>query len=79
VQLRATEPGYDPTEREAAYRFARSCHDRGELATGLLFINKAGQSLHDMNRTVTTPLTQLPFAALCPGKAALETLMERYR
>lgn len=35
--------------------------------------------MHDLNRTVETTLTELPFEALCPGKAALDLLMERYR
>jgi 2-oxoglutarate ferredoxin oxidoreductase subunit beta len=79
VRLHATAPGYDPTDRETAYRHARACLDRGEVATGILFIDKAGRDLHDMNRTVATPLAHLPFEALCPGKAALDALMARYR
>ena len=79
VRLHATAPGYDPTDRESAYRHARACLDRGEVATGILFIDKAGRDMHDMNRTVPTPLAHLPYSQLCPGKAALDRLMERYR
>lgn len=79
VRLRATSPGYDATDREKAYKHTRSCQKRGEVATGLLFIDEAGRDLHDLNRTVATPLADLPFEALCPGKAALDSLMERYR
>lgn len=79
VRLRSTTPDYSPTDREKAYRHVRSCQKRGEVATGLLFIDEAGRCMHDMNRTVETPLAELPFEALCPGKAALDILMERYR
>ena len=79
VRLRSTTPDYSPTDREKAYRHVRSCQKRGEVATGLLFIDEAGRCMHDMNRTVETPLAELPFEALCPGKAALDALMERYR
>jgi 2-oxoglutarate ferredoxin oxidoreductase subunit beta len=79
VRLRSTTPDYSPTDREKAYRHVRSCQKRGEVATGLLFIDEAGRCMHDLNRTVETPLAELPFEALCPGKAALEALMERYR
>jgi len=79
VRLHATAPGYDATDREAAYRHVRACAERGEVATGLLFIDEAGRCMHDQNRTVDTPLVQLPFASLCPGKAALDDLMARYR
>jgi hypothetical protein len=43
------------------------------------FIDTAGRCMHDMNQTVETTLAELPFEALCPGKAALDLLMERYR
>jgi 2-oxoglutarate ferredoxin oxidoreductase subunit beta len=79
VRLRSTTPDYSPTDREKAYRHVRSCQKRGEVATGLLFIDEAGRCMHDMNRTVETPLAELPFETLCPGKAALDALMERYR
>ncbi len=35
--------------------------------------------MHEMMRTVPTPLVELPFESLCPGSAAMDTLMERYR
>jgi 2-oxoglutarate ferredoxin oxidoreductase subunit beta len=79
VRLRATDPGYNPTNRESAYSHVRACQGRGEVATGLLFLDEGGRDMHDMNRTVTTPLADLPYSALCPGKSALDALMERYR
>jgi hypothetical protein len=32
-----------------------------------------------VNRTVATPLTEVPYDALCPGSKALGALMEEYR
>jgi 2-oxoglutarate ferredoxin oxidoreductase subunit beta len=79
VRLRSTDDAYDPHDRDAAYTHVRACLSRGEVATGLLFIDEAARDLHEMNRTVPTPLAELPFEALCPGSAALDKLMERYR
>ena len=79
VRLRSTDDTYDPHDRDAAYTHVRACQTRGEVATGLLFIDEAARDLHEMNRTVATPLAELPFEVLCPGSAALSTLMERYR
>ena len=79
VRLRSTTPDYDPTDRERAYAHVRACQARGEIATGLLFMNEGGRDMHEMARTVPTPMVDVPFAALCPGKDALDTLMERYR
>ena len=79
VRLRATAPDYDPTNRESAYAHVRACQARGEIATGLLFIDESKRDMHDLMRTVPTPLVDLPFEKLSPGKAALEKLMDRYR
>jgi 2-oxoglutarate/2-oxoacid ferredoxin oxidoreductase subunit beta len=35
--------------------------------------------MHAVAKTVDTPLAELPFEALCPGQAALQALMEKYR
>ena len=79
VRLRATASDYDPTNRESAYSHVRACQARNEIATGLLFVDNGGRDMHQMMRTVPTPLVDIPFEALCPGKAALDKLMERYR
>jgi len=79
VRLRSTSSDYDPTNRESAYAHVRACQARHEIATGLLFVDDGGRDMHAMMRTVHTPLVDIPFEALCPGKAALDTLMARYR
>lgn len=79
VRLRATAEDYDPTNRESAYAHVRACQLRGEIATGLLFIDESGKDMHDQLRTPATPLVELPYEALCPGSAALDRLMARYR
>ena len=35
-----SEPGYDPTDRGAAFSFALELKERGELPTGLIFTEK---------------------------------------
>ena len=79
VRFRKTADGYDPTNREQAYAHVRACQLRHEVATGLLFIDESGQDMHAMARTVAQPLAEVPFAEFCPGNAALQRLMERYR
>jgi 2-oxoglutarate ferredoxin oxidoreductase subunit beta len=79
VRLRSTTTDYDPTNRESAYAHVRACQARHEIATGLLFVDEGGHDMHEMLRTVPTPLIDIPFERLCPGKSALDALMERYR
>jgi 2-oxoglutarate/2-oxoacid ferredoxin oxidoreductase subunit beta len=79
VRFRKTPEGYDPRDREAAYAYVRACQKRGEVATGLLFLDESGQDMHAVSRTVTTPLVDVPFAQLCPGNDALQKLMQKFR
>jgi len=80
VRFRRTHENYDPTDRVAAYTHVKECQDRGEIATGLLFIDEnAGGEMHTLNKTVATPLVDLPYSALCPGNGKLQELMGGYR
>ncbi|CAN5307357.1 2-oxoacid:ferredoxin oxidoreductase subunit beta [soil metagenome] len=79
VRFRKTPESYDPTNREQAYAHVRACQQRHEVATGLLFIDETGSDMHAVAKTVETPLVDLRYEQLCPGNAALQSLMERYR
>src|SRR5262249_41928113 len=79
VRLRSTAKDYDPTNRESAYAHVRTCQQRGEIATGLLFVDEKGKDMHDYLRTIGTPLIDIPHVDLCPGSEALGKLMDRYR
>jgi 2-oxoglutarate ferredoxin oxidoreductase subunit beta len=79
MRFRRTGDGYDPTDREKAYAHVRACQKRGEVATGLLFLDESGQDMHAVNGTVEEPLIDVPYEALCPGSAALGVLMDEFR
>jgi len=79
VQLRPTEADYDPTDRASAYAHVRACQARGEIATGLLFVQEDGREMCEALRLPPEPLVEVPYERLCPGSAALDRLMERYR
>ncbi len=44
---------------------------RGEIVTGLLYIDEQSSDLHELGNTTEQPLTQVPYAKLSPGSAAL--------
>jgi 2-oxoglutarate/2-oxoacid ferredoxin oxidoreductase subunit beta len=79
VRFRKTGDDYDPTDRDAAYAHVRRHQERGEVVTGLLYIDEKTRDLHTVNQTVTTPLVDLPYASLCPGNAVLQELMAEFR
>jgi 2-oxoglutarate/2-oxoacid ferredoxin oxidoreductase subunit beta len=79
VRFRRTEDGFDPGDRDGAYTFVRSCLNRGEVPTGLFYLDPDSRDMHDLSGTTTTPLVELPFHSLCPGGRELESLMTTMR
>jgi hypothetical protein len=79
VRFHRVEEGYDPTDRDRVYAYIRNHHKQGEIVTGLLYVDGDGADLHAVNRTVATPLAQLPYEQLSPGAAALAELQKRWR
>jgi 2-oxoglutarate ferredoxin oxidoreductase subunit beta len=79
VRFREVGTEYDPTDRDAAYAHVRAMQDRGEIATGLLYIDEHASDMHAIANTIERPLIDLPYESLCPGKSALAALMEEYR
>ena len=74
LRLRKLHSGYDPTDRYAAMSYMQAQQARGEVVTGLLYLDPLATDLHTMLNTVDTPLGALAEAQLCPGAAALEKL-----
>jgi len=74
LRLRKIEAGYDASNRISAMNYVQERYARGEIATGLLYLNAHPRDLHDSLNTVVTPLNQLNERELCPGNAALEKL-----
>jgi 2-oxoglutarate/2-oxoacid ferredoxin oxidoreductase subunit beta len=71
---------YDPGDRDAVSAYLRQHQRDGTIPTGLLFLDpSAGTEMHAANRTVATPLAELPYDQLCPGAAALAALQTSYR
>jgi 2-oxoglutarate ferredoxin oxidoreductase subunit beta len=79
VHFRMLAEDYDPTNREAAYSYVRAAHARGEVATGLLYIEEGSPDMHGVSGTIDNALTSVPFEELCPGNVKLQELMEEYR
>jgi 2-oxoglutarate ferredoxin oxidoreductase subunit beta len=79
VHFRTMADDYDPTDREAAYTYVRQAQGRGEVVTGLLYLDEGAADMHGVNKTVSRALTEVPYEQLCPGNAALQKLMDEYR
>lgn len=79
VLLRRTSRDYDPTDRARAFGHLTDCQARGEIPTGLLYLDEGRADMHELAKTVDAPLFNQPYAALCPGADALDKLQSRWR
>ncbi len=74
LRLRKLHAEYDPTDRVAAMNYLAEHKAKGEIVTGLLYVDPETGDLHSNLGTVATPLNRLGDAELVPGAAALEKL-----
>ncbi len=74
LRLRKLAEGYDAGDRLAAMSHIATHEARGEILTGLLYVNPSAEDLHEHLRTVATPLGRLGDRELCPGAAALDAI-----
>jgi len=79
LALRKLPSDYDPTDRLAAISHLLAHQARGEIVTGLLYVDPRAEELHDYLGTVATPLNRLGDAELTPGAAALQAMNESLR
>jgi 2-oxoglutarate ferredoxin oxidoreductase subunit beta len=72
LRLRKTVSGYDPTDRIGAMNQIAEHMARGEVLTGLLYVESGAEDLHQHLNTVQTPFNTLTARELCPGSAMLD-------
>jgi 2-oxoglutarate ferredoxin oxidoreductase subunit beta len=74
LRLRKLHEGYDPTHRIAAMNFVHEQQAKGEVVTGLLYVDGEAGDLHQALHTSQTPLNALGSRQLNPGAQALDKL-----
>ena len=74
LRLRKLDPEYDATDRLKAMDYIQQHHARGEVVTGLLYVDPESSDLHEHLNTVDAPLNRLTERELCPGAVALEKI-----
>jgi 2-oxoglutarate ferredoxin oxidoreductase subunit beta len=74
LRLRKLHPDYDATDRYAAMSYMNEHQSRGEVVTGLLYLDPLATDLHTAMNTSHRPLNTLGAAQLCPGVQALEKI-----
>jgi 2-oxoglutarate/2-oxoacid ferredoxin oxidoreductase subunit beta len=65
---------YNPNNRAQALGYLQARQARGQIVTGLLYVDSKAEDLHASLETVDTPLNELAEPELVPGAAALERI-----
>jgi 2-oxoglutarate ferredoxin oxidoreductase subunit beta len=74
LALRKVAPHYDPHDRLKAMSYLQESAAAGEIVTGLLYVERDSEDLHEHLNTVEKPLNALDETELCPGSKALEQI-----
>lgn len=69
--LNKIDSSWDPRDRSSAVQALHAARAKGEVLTGLLYVDAESADLHDTLNTCDTPLNALPQDKLCPGSARL--------
>jgi len=77
IILHKLDQSHDPRDADAALMTIRKHAARGEVATGLLYIDESQHDLHDILRTSERPLNAVPMSELCPGSEKLASINAR--
>jgi len=74
INLHKLESKHDIHSRSSALSLMQEYKADDKVLTGILFIDKDSQEIHDTMNTTSTPLRELDETALCPGGEALEEI-----
>ena len=79
LHLRKLEEEYDPTDKIHAITRLNEAHHKGEVLTGIFYVNPTAPSFIEMLNVVDQPLATLPDSMTRPGREVLEAAMEELR
>jgi 2-oxoglutarate ferredoxin oxidoreductase subunit beta len=79
LRLRKLEEDYDPTDKINAIKRLGEAHEKGEVLTGIFYVNPHAPTFMEMLNLTEDPLATLPESVVRPGREVLEAAMEELR
>ena len=79
LRLHKLEEDYDATDRLRAIARLHEAKEKGEMLTGVFYVNPKAPTLIDMLNMTDQPLATLPESVTRPSREALEQAMEELR
>lgn len=74
LRLRKLKSDYDATNRISAMNYVQEHHAKGEVVTGLLYVDSEAGDMHQHINTTETAFNKLGSQQLCPGTSVLEKI-----
>jgi len=79
LRLRKLEEEYDPTDKVRAISRLNEAKEKGEMLTGVFYVNTQAPTFLDMLNLTDQPLATLPASVTRPGREVLDQAMEELR
>jgi 2-oxoglutarate ferredoxin oxidoreductase subunit beta len=79
LRLRKLGEDYDPTDRIGAVKTLLEAHDKGEVITGVFYVDTKKPNFFDLLHMTEKPLATLPQEVTRPPRQALDEVMESLR
>ena len=79
LRLRKLEEDYDPTDRIQAVQRLMQSHAKGDVLTGVFYIDAKAPNFVDMLNVTDQPLATLPESVTRPGREVLAKCMDELR
>src|ERR1700682_1183632 len=79
LRLRKLEEEYEPANRIKAITRLNEAHEKGDVMTGVFYVNSQTPTFVDLLNMTEEPLATLPESAVRPGREVLEQVMEELR
>lgn len=79
IHLHKSDTSVDVTQRRSAIDALEFHREKGQLLTGIIYINDNQKETHDIIGTTHSPLNSLTEKDLCPGDQILQQIIENYK
>jgi 2-oxoglutarate ferredoxin oxidoreductase subunit beta len=79
VRLRKLSANFNPNDRVAAMNYVHERQAKGEVVTGLLYVDSDAHDLHEHFNTTDAPINRLGAKELSPGAATLAKINNSLR
>ena len=79
MRIHRLDENYDTQNAMKAINDIELHKAKGEILTGLMYLEPTASNFHEINDTTATPLNQLPQDLLCPGERILNTINDSFR